>query len=64
MGRRVVPLERLVPVQLREATGEGGRPTGMPFVLALDNGQRLTIPSDFDEYALRRLLAVLEGPRC
>lgn len=36
----------------------------MPFVLALDNGQRLTIPSDFDEYALRRLLAVLEGPRC
>jgi transposase-like protein len=47
---------RLVPVRLRDTTGAG-------FELALSGGATLSIPPDFDEDALRRLLEVLEA-RC
>lgn len=47
---------RLVPVRLRNTTGAG-------FELALSVGATLSIPADFDEDSLRRLLEVL-APRC
>ena len=36
--------------------------TGVTFELALPGERRLKVPAAFDEAALRRLLAVLEGP--
>lgn len=47
---------RLVPIRLRNTTGVG-------FELALSGGATLSIPADFDEDTLRRLLEVL-APRC
>jgi len=47
---------RLVPVRLRGMAGAG-------FELSLSGGATLSIPADFDEDALRRLLEVL-APRC
>jgi transposase-like protein len=47
---------RLVPVRLRATTGAR-------FELALAGGATLSIPADFDEDVLRKLLEILES-RC
>ena len=49
----------LVPVQVI-----GGAAGGEDFRLDLGGGRTLHVPASFDEGALRRMLAVLEGGTC
>jgi len=64
--------------ELREGAGRGSSPAFVPVVVAarggsaekpsplevvLRTGQTVRVPAGFDERALQRLMAVLEGPR-
>lgn len=58
-GRGAIPA--FVPVLV--AAGEGDHRKLRPLEVVLRTGQTVRVPEGFDERALRRLLAVLEGPR-
>ena len=65
LGRRRA--ERGAPLRLARVALEGPTPGlvtrgGDDFEVELAGGRRVRVPRDFDAGALRRLIAVLEGP--
>lgn len=56
--------ERPAMVPLEVVTDGQAIFVGAPFEVMLRSGHHLRVPPDFDEAALRRLMAVLDSPPC